>query len=72
MGCFLYDKDLCQERVKRERGLQGSFFVMQRLCKAHNYPTGNYLLKVNNRNTRTTCETCSELTIKTPGRRHWL
>ena len=28
-------------------------------------PTNNYLLKVNNRNARTTCEICSELKIKT-------
>ena len=29
-----------------------------------------YLLKVNNRNTRTkSCETCSNLTVKTPERR---
>ena len=28
-------------------------------------PAGIYLLKVNNRNTRTTCEICSKLTIKT-------
>ena len=30
-----------------------------------------YLLKVNNRNTRTRCEICSKLTIKTPKRRQW-
>ena len=34
-------------------------------------PAGIYLLKVNNRNTRMRCEICSELTIKTPERRHW-
>ena len=34
-------------------------------------PVGIYLLKVNNRNTRTRCKICSELTIKTPERRHW-
>ena len=28
---------------------------------------GIYLLKVNNRNTRTKCKICSKLTIKTPG-----
>ena len=33
-------------------------------------PAGNYMFKVNNRNTRTRCETCSKLTIKTPERRH--
>ena len=34
-------------------------------------PAGIYLLKVNNRNTRTRCEICSTLTIKIPERRHW-
>ena len=29
------------------------------------HPAGIYLLKVNNRNTRTRCEICSKLTIKT-------
>ena len=33
------------------------------------YPEDIYLLKVNNRNTRTRCEICSKLTIKTPERR---
>ena len=32
---------------------------------------GIYLLKGNNRNTRTRCETCSKLTIKIPERRQW-
>ena len=34
------------------------------------YPIGNYMLKVNNRNTRTRCEICSKLTIKAPEQRH--
>ena len=44
------------------------------LLKVNNKSTrsGNYLLKVNNRNTRTRCEICSKLTIKTPERRKWL
>ena len=32
---------------------------------------GNYMLTVNNRNTRTRCEKCLKLTIKTPERRQW-
>ena len=32
-------------------------------------PAGNYMFKVNNRNTRTRCEICSKLTIKTSERR---
>ena len=35
------------------------------------YPAGNYMFKVNNRNTRTRCEICSKLTIKIPERRQW-
>ena len=31
-----------------------------------NYPVGNYMFKVNNRNTRTSCEICSKLIMKTP------
>ena len=34
-------------------------------------PAGIYLLKVNNRNIRTRCEICSELTIKILERRQW-
>ena len=33
------------------------------------YPAGNYMFKVKNRNTRTRCEICSKLTMKTPERR---
>ena len=33
-------------------------------------PSDNYLFKVNKINTRKRCEICSELTIKTPERRH--
>ena len=35
-----------------------------------NTPAGNYMFKVNNRNTRARCEICSKLTIKTPERPH--
>ena len=35
------------------------------------FPAGNYMFKVNNRNTRTECEICPKLTIKIPERRHW-
>ena len=33
------------------------------------YPVGNYMFKVNNRNTRARSEICSKLTIKTAERR---
>ena len=32
---------------------------------------GNYLLKVNSKNTRTKCEICSKLSVKKPERRQW-
>ena len=34
-------------------------------------PAGIYLFEINNRNTKTMCETCSKLTIKIPERRQW-
>ena len=34
-------------------------------------PVGNCMFKFNNRNTRTRCEICLKLNIKTPERRHW-
>ena len=33
------------------------------------YPAGNYMFKINNRNTKTRCEICSNLTLKTPEQR---
>ena len=44
------------------------------LCKvstSYRNPVGNYVFKVNNRDTRTKSEICSNLTIKTPDSRHW-
>ena len=35
------------------------------------FPAGNYMFKVNNRNTRTRCEMYSKLTIKIPERCLW-
>ena len=35
------------------------------------HPAGIYLLKLNNRDTRTRCETCLKLTTNTPERRQW-
>ena len=35
------------------------------------FPVSIYMFKVNNKNTRTRCEICLKLTIKTPQRRHW-
>ena len=35
------------------------------------YPAKIYEFKVNNRSTKESCEICSKLTTKTPGRRQW-
>ena len=43
----------------------------QELLILQTFLTGIYLLKVNNRNTRTSSEICSKLTIKTPEGRQW-
>ena len=40
--------------------------------KSLSNPTGFYLLKLNNRNTRTRCEICLKLTIRTSEQRQWL
>ena len=48
--------------------LQNIILMVEIPSRVHVYPVGIYLLKVNNRNTRTRCEICSKLTIKTPER----
>ena len=50
----------------------GNYMFLQlhvRVTCPRNYSASIYLLKVNNRNTRTRCEICSKLNIKTPERR---
>ena len=44
---------------------------MYRSLDSQYYPSGNFMFKVNNRNTRTRREICSELSMKAPERRHW-
>ena len=39
---------------------------MLKVIQTLDYPAGKYMFKVNNRNTKTRCEICSKLTIKTP------
>ena len=41
------------------------------ILKSAMIPAGIYIFKVKNRNTRTRCEVCSKLTLKTPERRQW-
>ena len=41
-------------------------YLFHLICSAR-----NYMFKVNNRDTRTSREICSKLTIKAPEQRHW-
>ena len=45
-----------------------TFFSLKYLS---HLPAGNYMFKVNNRNSRARCEICSKLTIKLPERHYW-
>ena len=47
------------------------FMNSYRTAVKRNWPAGNYMFKVNKRNTRTRCEICSKLTIKTLERCQW-
>ena len=45
--------------------------ILDRVKLSHkkaNFTAGNYMFKVDNRNTRTSCVICSKLTIKIPER----
>ena len=57
---------LCRTKVKVPRKLPS---IAENNSK--NQGAGNYIFKVNKRNTRTRCEICSNLTIKTPERHQW-
>ena len=64
----MYD---CGERQKIPYKSTASFRSKCSWYQELQFPADNYLLKVNNRNSRTRCETCSKLTIKTPEWRQW-
>ena len=49
-------------------GLQCKHWFLGEKMYMANVPAGNYMFKSNNRNTKTRCEICSKLTIKTPER----
>ena len=62
--CFI-----CNVKFFVHLGLQKNLCPKNCLILHLPIPAGIYLLKVNNRNTRTRCEICSKLTIKTPEQR---
>ena len=69
----IIDETLNREIKKPKEML--SYFKLSNAPKDNSkkvsYPVGIYLLNVNNRNTRTRCEICSKLTIKTPWALFW-
>ena len=54
---FVNEKKDCDRLLDLDQFLRLTFTVLQ------NIPAGIYLLKVNNRNSRTRCETCSNVSI---------
>ena len=64
----------CQASMMEPFALKHYLFLLEVSSKMFDrnfYPTGIYLLKVDNRNSRTRCEIWSKLALKTPERRHW-
>ena len=55
--------------IKTKRKKLNSFQILFLILFVSDIPAGNYLFKVNHRNTRTRCEICSKLKVKTPERR---
>ena len=53
---WLYDHDILTLKA------------LAKLYEKCQFPAGNYMFKVSKRNTRTRCEICSKLSIKTPER----
>ena len=61
---YFFDVKICSHAILPTHFLSAYFRTLVA-------PAGIYLFKVDNRNTRTRCEVCSKLTIKTPERPHW-
>ena len=62
------------EKVHSLTKVRSAFRILSNICEGgfSRYPASNYMFKVSSKNTRTRCEICSKLTIKTPERRLWL
>ena len=64
------DHWLSEKKVFWKLLMQPYFLSMLTFMKKTSQPAFT-CFKLNNRNTRTRCEICSKLIIKTPERRHW-
>ena len=63
---------LILREFKRIKKIRIFFFILpENIRKPQTIPAGNYLFKVNYKNTRTRCETCLKLTIKTTEQCQW-
>ena len=62
--CFMENKNMIRT-LSLSKILLVLIKTWRRLCINSN-SAGNYMFKVNNRNTKARCEICSKLTIKTP------
>ena len=68
--CHLFPKKSGLQSLQISSTFKFSF-IFSLLPYGETFLTGNYMFKVNNRNTRTRCEICSKLTINKPDQRHW-
>ena len=68
---FILHKEKLYSFILNDFHFYFCFFLRFGYEAERSYPAGIYLLKVNNINTRTRCEMCSKLTMKTPERCHW-
>ena len=66
-------KNICSTKILSKKYFLHTLrrFTETEIFKQVIFPAGIYLLKVNNKNTRTRCEICSKLSIKTSERWQW-
>ena len=71
VNALSYSALLLNKKLCRSETIAGTLINLPQQKLDRINPVGNYLFKVNNRKTRTRCEICLKLTIKTPKRCHW-
>ena len=65
--------EICKESYRFRKYVRHYADVSKKIIFVLSHQPDNiYLFRVNNRRIRKRCEICSELTIKTPERLHWL
>ena len=66
-GNFFLLNSTFKWKIKHSKRKRSHFNLVKQCIR----PTSIYLLKVENRNTKTRCAICLKLTIKTPEQHHW-